>query len=148
MIGPDVSGQYRNDGVAEVVERLLSVRLRADDDVRLEPDERALVVEVRAAPVGSPGVGRAVEQLRGGGGVGKRPPGPARALVEVGGHPREALLVLHADLEMLVNVGGQERTTDEYAKLFERSGLRLVGTVPLGSSKDAMGHYLVEARPV
>jgi hypothetical protein len=29
--------------------------------------------------------------------------------------PREELLVLHADLEILVNVGGRERTTDEYA---------------------------------
>lgn len=62
--------------------------------------------------------------------------------------PRAAPLVFLADLEMLVNVGGQERTTGEYAKLFERSGLRLVRTIPLGSSKDAMGHYLVEARPV
>ena len=39
--------------------------------------------------------------------------------------PREALPVLHADLEMLVNVGGRERTTDEYATLLARSGLRL-----------------------
>jgi len=45
--------------------------------------------------------------------------------------------VFLADLEMLVNVGGRERTTQEYAALFERSGLELT-----------MGHYLIEARPV
>ena len=46
--------------------------------------------------------------------------------------PHEAILVLNADLEMLVNVGGRERTTDEYATLLERSGLRLVQTISLG----------------
>jgi hypothetical protein len=56
--------------------------------------------------------------------------------------------VFLADLEMLVNVGGRERTTEEYAALFERSGLQLARTISLGNSQDAMGHYLVEARPV
>ena len=60
--------------------------------------------------------------------------------------PRAAPSVFLADLEMLVNVGGRERTTEAYAELFERSGLRLVRTISLGSSKDAMGHYLLEAR--
>ena len=61
---------------------------------------------------------------------------------------RAAPSVFLADLEMLVNVGGRERTTEAYAGLFERSGLRLLRTISLGSGKDAMGHYLVEAEPV
>jgi hypothetical protein len=43
--------------------------------------------------------------------------------------PRAAPSVFLADLEMLVNVGGRERTTEAYAGLFERSGLRLVRTI-------------------
>ena len=62
--------------------------------------------------------------------------------------PREAPLVFHADLEMLVNVGGRERTTDEYETLLARSGLRLARTISLGRTADAMGHYLIEAQPV
>ena len=62
--------------------------------------------------------------------------------------PRETLPALHADLEMLVNVGGRERTTDEYATLLTRSGLRLAQTIPLGRLAEAMGHYLIEAQPV
>jgi len=62
--------------------------------------------------------------------------------------PREALLVLHADLEMLVNVGGRERTTEEYADLLVRSGFRLSRTISLGRAEEAMAHYLVEARPL
>ena len=62
--------------------------------------------------------------------------------------PREAPLVLHADLEMLVNVGGRERTTDEYETLLARSGLRLAQTISLGRSMEAIGHYLIEAQPV
>jgi hypothetical protein len=60
--------------------------------------------------------------------------------------PHAALLVLHADLEMLVNVGGRERTTDEYAALLARSGLRLTNTIALGTAPEAMGHQLVEAQ--
>jgi hypothetical protein len=62
--------------------------------------------------------------------------------------PHEALPVLHADLEMLVNVGGRERTTDEYATLLARSDLRLVQTISLGRVEEAMGHHLIEAQPV
>jgi hypothetical protein len=62
--------------------------------------------------------------------------------------PHEALQVLHADLEMLVNVGGRERTTDEYATLLARSGLRLAQTISLGRVAEAMGHQLIDARPV
>jgi hypothetical protein len=45
------------------------------------------------------------------------------------------------------NVGGQERTTDEYAALLARSGLRLVRAISLRSSAEAMGHCIVEAAP-
>jgi hypothetical protein len=62
--------------------------------------------------------------------------------------PHEALQVLHADLEMLVNVGGRERTTNEYATLLARSGLRLAQTISLGRVAEAMGHQLIEAQPV
>ena len=41
----------------------------------------------------------------------------------------------HADLEMLVNVGGRERTTDEYAALLARSGLRLTRTIALDRAR-------------
>jgi hypothetical protein len=44
---------------------------------------------------------------------------------------REAMRVLHIDLEMLVNVGGIERTDEEYRSLFERAGFRLKTIVPL-----------------
>jgi hypothetical protein len=60
--------------------------------------------------------------------------------------PHDALLVLHADLEMLVNVGGRERTTDEYAALLARSGLRLAKTIALGTTPAALGHQLIEAQ--
>jgi hypothetical protein len=75
--------------------------------------------------------------------------GACLILVEryVADDPREALPVLHADLEILVNVGGRERTTDEYAALLARSGLRLARTIPLGRAQEAMGHYLIEAQP-
>ena len=62
--------------------------------------------------------------------------------------PHEAFPVLQSDLEMLVILGGLERTTDEYATLLARSGLRLVQTISLGSVPDAMGHQLIEAQPV
>ncbi len=45
-----------------------------------------------------------------------------------------ALPVLHIDLEMLVNVGGQERTDDEYRALFAAAGFRLTDVVPLGDA--------------
>ncbi len=62
--------------------------------------------------------------------------------------PHEALPVLLSDLEMLVNVGGRERTTDEYGALLARSGLRLTQTISLGRAQEAMGHHLIEAQPV
>ena len=62
--------------------------------------------------------------------------------------PREAPRVLHADLEMLVNVGGRERTTQEYATLLARSGFRLTQTISLGRAEEAMGHHLIEGQPV
>jgi hypothetical protein len=63
-------------------------------------------------------------------------------------NPHEALPVLLSDLEMLVNVGGLERTTDEYAALLARSGFRLAQTISLGRLEEAMGHHLIEAQPV
>jgi hypothetical protein len=62
--------------------------------------------------------------------------------------PLEALPVLYSDLEMLVNVGGRERTTDEYGALLARSGLRLTQAISLGRVQEAMGHHLIEAQPV
>ncbi len=62
--------------------------------------------------------------------------------------PHEALPVLQADLEMLVNVGGRERTTDEYATLLARGGFRLAQTISLGRLEEAMWHHLIEAQPV
>ena len=67
---------------------------------------------------------------------------------EIADDPRAALMVLHADLEMLVNVGGRERTTEEYAALFARSGLRLTRTISLGNAPEAMSHHLIEAEPI
>jgi hypothetical protein len=50
---------------------------------------------------------------------------------EIAPHHREAMRVLHVDLEMLVNVGGMERTNAEYRSLFENAGFRLTSIVPL-----------------
>jgi O-methyltransferase domain/Dimerisation domain len=58
--------------------------------------------------------------------------------------PHEALPVLLTDLEMLVNIGGRERTTDEYTTLLARSGLRLARTIALGPG---VSHHLIEATP-
>ena len=44
---------------------------------------------------------------------------------------REAMRVLHMDLEMLVNVGGMERTDVEYRSLFDKAGFQLTTIVPL-----------------
>jgi len=61
--------------------------------------------------------------------------------------PREAPgIFINADLEMLVNVGGQERTTEQYADLLTRGGLRMTRTIPLGPTDEAMGHHLIEAQ--
>jgi hypothetical protein len=60
--------------------------------------------------------------------------------------PREAPIIYHADLEMLVNVGGRERTNEEYAALLTRAGLRMMRTISLGRAEAAMGHHLIEAQ--
>lgn len=44
--------------------------------------------------------------------------------------PNEGLETKLLDLQMLVAPGGQERTLDEYAALFDAAGLRLAGTTP------------------
>ena len=62
--------------------------------------------------------------------------------------PQAALPALYSDLEMLVTVGGRERTTDEHATLLARSGLRLAQTIALGRVEEAMGYHLIEAQPV
>ena len=54
---------------------------------------------------------------------------------------RKAMRVLHIDLEMLVNVGGMERTDAEYRSLFENAGFRLKSIVPL---MDAGGFTVFE----
>jgi hypothetical protein len=45
---------------------------------------------------------------------------------------RESLSVLHADMGMLVHVGGLERTDAEYRTLFAEAGFRLTNIVPVG----------------
>jgi hypothetical protein len=55
---------------------------------------------------------------------------------------REAMRVLHIDMEMLVNVSGMERTDAEYRSLLERAGFRLAKIVPL---MDGAGFSLFEA---
>jgi hypothetical protein len=59
-------------------------------------------------------------------------------------HPDGRVLVLEAplpsddspgpgrwlDLQVMVLCGGRERTVEEYARLFEKAGLRLVRTIP------------------
>ena len=41
---------------------------------------------------------------------------------------------LHLDMEMLVNLGGLQRTDAEYGRLFEAAGLQLRAVVPLGDA--------------
>ena len=62
--------------------------------------------------------------------------------------PHEAFPVMQSDLEMLVIVGGLERTTDEYATLLWRSGLRLIQAISLGNVPEAMEHQVIEAQPI
>lgn len=47
---------------------------------------------------------------------------------------QQALPVLHIDLEMLVNLGGRQRTDEEYRALFAAADLRLSAVVPLGDT--------------
>ncbi len=48
---------------------------------------------------------------------------------------RQALSVLHLDVQMLVLLGGCERTEAEYGALFAAAGLRLSAVVPLGDTE-------------
>jgi hypothetical protein len=52
--------------------------------------------------------------------------------------------VLHLDMEMLVNVGGVERTDTEYRSLFEGAGFQLTRIIPL---KDGAGFAVFEGTP-
>jgi hypothetical protein len=53
--------------------------------------------------------------------------------------------VLHADLEMLVMCGGQERTQVQYARLLGDAGFRLTNAVATGEEPP---HNIYEAIPV
>jgi hypothetical protein len=72
--------------------------------------------------------------------------GPASALLMIErdlGPPNEAPEAKFADLNMLVNPGGRERTFDDYAQLCAQAGLELTGSTPTPS-----GMAVFEARPV
>jgi O-methyltransferase domain len=56
-----------------------------------------------------------------------------------------AMPARHIDMEMLVNVGGLERTAAEYSDLFQKAGFALERVVSLG---DNGGFAVFEARPV
>ena len=45
--------------------------------------------------------------------------------------PEKSIPTLLSDLNMLVLTGGQERTEEEYARLFAGAGLRLTSAVPV-----------------
>ncbi|MBR0740604.1 hypothetical protein JQ581_27095 [Bradyrhizobium liaoningense] len=55
---------------------------------------------------------------------------------------RDAMRVLHIDMEMLVNVSGMERTDPEYQSLLEQAGFRLERVIPL---RDGAGFAVFEA---
>jgi hypothetical protein len=52
--------------------------------------------------------------------------------------------VLHADVEMLVMCGGQERTRAQYAALLAEASFRLVDAIPIGEEPP---HTIYEAAP-
>lgn len=52
-----------------------------------------------------------------------------RELAERIEHPTESLLSVMSDLNMMVVLGGKERTTDEYRELLARAGLRMTRLV-------------------
>lgn len=58
---------------------------------------------------------------------------------------RAAMRVLHIDMQMLVNVGGRERTEAEYQTLYERAGFRLEKVVSL---QDSAGFCVFEGMPL
>jgi hypothetical protein len=45
--------------------------------------------------------------------------------------PEKSIPMLLSDLNMLALTGGQERTEEEYGRLFASAGLRLTGAVPV-----------------
>ena len=72
-------------------------------------------------------------------------PGHARVLLierRIEPDHRDAMRVLHIDMEMLVNVSGMERTDAEYRSLLEQAGFRLARVVPL---LDGAGFAVFEA---
>jgi len=74
--------------------------------------------------------------------------GTGRVLVverAIGDDYRLALQVLHVDLEMLVSMGGLQRTEAEYDALFAAAGLRLNAVVPLG---DPLHYSVFEGVPI
>ena len=62
----------------------------------------------------------------------------------VGTGYRAGLSALYGDMEMLVNVGGRERTEAEYRALFTHAGFRLTRIVPL---EDAASYSVIEGAP-
>jgi ubiquinone/menaquinone biosynthesis C-methylase UbiE len=58
------------------------------------------------------------------------------------GPPNDGPATKFMDLNMLVLPGGRERTSEEYAVLFEKSGLMLTRILPAGRAA------VIEARPV
>ncbi len=57
----------------------------------------------------------------------------------------QSMAELHIDLEMLVNLGGLQRTEAEYGALFAAAGLRLNAVVPLG---DPLHYSVYEGVPI
>jgi len=47
------------------------------------------------------------------------------------GHGNEPSFARTQDMNMLINLGGQERTEAEYRALFEASGFALTRTIPV-----------------
>lgn len=62
----------------------------------------------------------------------------------IGADYRQSMAELHIDLEMLVNLGGLQRTEAEYGALFAAAGLRLNAVVPLG---DPLHYSVYEGVP-
>ena len=58
---------------------------------------------------------------------------------------RRALPVLHVDMQMLVNLGGRERTDEEYDRLFADTAFQLTAIVPLN---DPAQFAVFEGHPV
>ena len=57
---------------------------------------------------------------------------------------REAMRVLQVDMEMLVNVGGMERTDSQYRSLLNRAGFEMTRIIPL---MDSAGFSVFEGVP-